>query len=102
MTACAKVILPEDMPKEAGNALRVLEGMGALASIAFTAAFLKDRAERQKWQSKIEEQFSTRGQPVKAHIPENTPIVIVKEPQKTASLITKLAEKRRDLINKAH
>ena len=97
MLDCAKVVLPEDMPKEASKALRVLEGMGAMASVAFTAAFLKDRAERQKWQNKIEKQFATRGAPVKAHIPENTPIVILNEPQKTASLITKLAERRRNL-----
>lgn len=96
----AKVILPDDMPKEAGKALRVLEGMGALASVAYAAAFLKDRAERQRWQNKIEKQFSDQGTSVKANIPENTPIVIVNEPPKTASLITKLAERRRNLINK--
>lgn len=90
-----KVILPEDIPKEASKALRILEGMGALASVAFTAAFLKDRAERQKWQNKIEQQFATKGTNVKAHIPESTPIVILKdEPLKTASLLTKLAQKR--------
>lgn len=91
----ATVILPEDMPKEASRALRGLEGMGALASVAFTAAFLKDRAERQKWQNKIEQQFATKGTDVKAHISENTPIVIMNETQKTASLLTKLACARR-------
>ncbi len=97
MSGYARVVLPEDMPKEAGKALRVLEGMGALASVMYATAFLKDRAERQKWQNKIEQQFSGRGTPVKAHIPENTPLVILNEPQKTASLITKLAEIRRNL-----
>ena len=100
MITCARVILPEDMPKEASKALRVLEGMGALASVAYAAAFLKDRAERQKWQNKIEKQFSSQGTSVKAHIPESTPIVILNEPPKTASLITKLAEIRRNLLTK--
>ena len=97
-----KVILPEDMPKDASKALRVLEGMGALASVAFTSAFLKDRAERQKWQNRIEEQLRSQGKPVgKVNIPENTPIVIMDETPKTASLLTELVNTRQNMIASA-
>ena len=103
MLDCARVILPEDMSKEARfgmqHALGILGGLGALSTMAYSSAYLKDRAERQKWQKRMEEQLAARGQSVDAHIPENTPIVILKEPQKIASLLTKLAERRKNLIN---
>jgi hypothetical protein len=104
----ARVIPPDDMPKEAvkkimQGLLAGLGGLGALSTVAYSTAYLKDRADRLAWQKKIEEQLSrARGSKVKAHIPEtvaaSSPIVVMDEPEeKVGSLITKLAQARRAL-----
>jgi len=93
-----RIILPEDMTKEAFLShklfMPIATALGTMGTLAYAGAFLKDRAERQKWQHKIENQLRAHGEPVgKVNIPENTPIVIMDE-KKTSSLIEKLAQKR--------
>lgn len=105
MQKLARVVWPEDMPKEAltnSTLLAALTALGSVATVAYSAAYLKDRAERQAWQNKIEKQLSNdSGVPVQAYVPESamqtTPITVMPNIQKEGTLLTKLAEARRAL-----
>lgn len=89
-----------------------LGALGSLATIAYSAAYLSDRAERRRWERRIEEKLAEnppqKSKPgSKAHeqspmgrlralIPESTPMVIVQaapESVKTSSAKTLLKER---------
>ena len=97
-----KIIFPEDMTKEAFLThklfMPIATALGTAGTLAYAGAYLKDRAERQMWQRKIEEQLRSQGKPVnRVNIPENTPLVIMNDEEKKGTLLTKLAEARRAL-----
>lgn len=74
----------ETNTKEAASLLAplivALTAGGSLATIAYSAAFLKDRAERQKWQKRIEEQLEGKGKKIKdISFPGNSPIIVMDE-----------------------
>ena len=93
-----------------------LGALGSLATIAYSAAYLSDRAERRRWERRIEENLaenppqkskpgskaheqSPMGQ-LRALIPESTPMVIVQaapESVKTSSARTPMLDEIRKL-----
>lgn len=100
----SRILPPEDLNKYAVNLSAVLGGLGALATMAYSAAYLKDRSDRIAWQKRIEKQLADEtGKKGKAYVPEAAlgppaPIVVVDpDTKKVGSLLTKLAEARRAL-----
>ena len=80
----ARIVVDELLVKEgkfSSTVQTVGAGLGILASLTGLRSYMQNQRDRSR-----------------AQVPAATPGVI---PEKTASLIVKLAEKRRDLVNKA-
>jgi len=102
----AHVLPPDDMPKEGsiwGKTLLGLGGLGSLANIVYATAFMKDRAQRQNWQRRVEQHIQdTTGRKMEAFVPEsampNSPVMVMPEEKKTASLLSTLVSDRQSLM----
>lgn len=91
----ARVLIHDDMPKLGGRAASILTGIGSLATIAYSAAYLSDLARRRKWERRIENQLSAKQKKkMQTNILENAPIIVMDNQEKKSSLLHSMSKAR--------